>query len=117
MKKFLTAFVTLMMSIACLALAACAPMNIEKAEDKMKDAGYTVVSYDEIEADGLVGGIIATKIEGLLDGDILYALYFSSIGDAKDYYDGLDKKDDVKWEGKWVFSGTDDAMEDFTKLF
>ena len=115
MKKILTAFVTLMMSIACCVLAACAPMNIEKAEDKMKDAGYTVVAYEQ-DAEGLVGGIMATKVEGLLDIDTLTALYFSSIGEAKDFYDELDNED-AKWQGKWVFWGSEDAMEDFTKLF
>ena len=114
MKKFL---VGLLMSIACFAMVACAPANVEKAEDKMKDAGYTVVAYSgDDDAEGLVGGIVATKMEGLLDVDTLTALYFSSFKEAKNYYDDLDN-DDAKWEGKWVFWGSEDAMEDFTELF
>ena len=114
MKKFLAG---LLMAITCFAMVACAPMSVEKAESKMEDAGYTVVAYSgDDDAEGLVGGIVATKMEGLLDIDTLTALYFSSMGEAKDYYDELDN-DDAKWQGKWVFWGSEDAMEDFTKLF
>ncbi len=113
MKKILIGLFTF---VACIAMMACAPMNIEKAEKRMEDEGYTVIAYEDEEAEGLVGGIVATKIDGLLDVDTLTALYFSSIGEAKDYYDELDN-DDAKWEGKWVFWGTEDAMEDFTETF
>ena len=116
MKKFLTGLFASIVCLACVVMASCAPMNIDKAEEKMEDAGYTVVAYEGEKEEGLVGGIVATKMESLLDIETLTALYFSSMGEAKDYYDDLDN-DDAKWEGKWVFWGTEDAMEEFTKLF
>lgn len=109
MKKFLAAIFAFVM---CLALVACAPASVEKAEDKMEDAGYTVLAYEQ-DAEGLVGGIIAKK--GLM-GDGMTALLFETKDDAKDFMEDLGD-DDAVLKGKWVCWGDDDAIKDFTKLF
>ena len=111
MKKIL---VGLLMSIACFAMVACAPINVEKAEDKMEDAGYTVIAYSgDDDAEGLVGGLIAKK--GLL-GDGMTALLFESREDAKEFMEDLGD-DSAVLKGKWVCWGDEDAIKDFTKLF
>ena len=66
MKKFWTALVVL---LSCLMLVACTPKNLDKAEVKMKDAGYSVevVTGDAVEflyGDEVVGSLVATKTEG-----------------------------------------------------
>ena len=79
----------------------------------MKREGYTVTSYDMSEVvDGLAGGFMATKTD---EGEVeqLVALLFDSKKDAKDYYNDLSDKSNVIQEGKWVYWGTEDAVEDF----
>ena len=119
MKKMMSKLVGALCAVAlCISMTACAPFTFDRAEEKMEEAGYTVMAYESTgEEEGLVGGIVAVKMEGLLNVDTITALYFSSILEAKDYYDGLDNKEDAKWEGKWVFWGSEEAIEDFTKLF
>ena len=117
MKKWMSKLVSALCAVVlCISMTACAPFTLDRAEEKMEDAGYSVLAYEGEEEEGLVGGIIATKMDGILNVDTLTALYFSSILDAKDYYDELDDED-AKWQGKWVFWGSEEAMEDFTKLF
>ena len=110
MKKILCAVLA---AVACLGMAACVPSNMEKAEKKMKEEGYTVIAYTDEEAEGLVGGFNATKAEGLLNIDNLTALLFSSSKEAKNYYENLDNKGSALQDGKWVYWGTEDAIEDF----
>ena len=106
------------LSLACLFavsasfLAACKPTSVEKAKEKMKEEGYTVEAY-EINEDGVKGGFIATK-GTLLDLDSMTAILFETKKDAKEYYEEVGGEDS-KWiqEGKWVFLGTEDAIEDF----
>lgn len=113
MKKFLVA---LMAALTCFACVACAPANLEKAEEKMEEAGYEVIVSDKAipGVDGSVGSITAGKI-----GDGIIAVLFESKADAKEYYE--EHKDEgkedqvVKQDGKWVYMGTEDAIEDFTK--
>jgi hypothetical protein len=126
MKKFLVGLMTVLF---CLCLAACAPANIEKAQEKLKDAGYTIVTMSEEAVpgvDGSVGSITATKSDSLMgaisgDIDMIVAVLFESTSDAKEYYEAHkdDEKEDeaqiVKQDGKWVYVGTEDAIEDFTK--
>ena len=110
MKKILCA---LLAAVSCLGFAACVPMTMDQAEEKMKKEGYTVIAYtDDEEAEGLVGGFNATKMEGILDIDNLTALYFSSIKEAKAYYEDLNQTNAIQ-DGKWVYWGTEDAIEDF----
>lgn len=108
------------LSLACLfavsaSVAACKPTSIEKAKEKMKEEGYAVAAYqvDKDEVDGYVGGFVATKVE-TLDVDTITAVLFESKKEAKEFYEELGGEDS-KWlqEGKWVFMGTEDAIEDF----
>ena len=50
MKKFLLG---LLMAIMCIGMAACTPSSVEKAEEKMQEAGYTVVAYEDEDAEGI----------------------------------------------------------------
>ena len=111
MKKFIK-FVTMAMlsASACVAMFACVPSNMEKAKEKMKREGYTVIAYEGDTADGLVGGFVATKNGDFIEIDTLTALLFDDKDSAKDFYENLDKGIQ---KGKWVYYGTEDAMEDF----
>ena len=111
MKKTFKIIATTALSVlACATLFACVPSNIEKAEKKMKKEGYTVESYEDKNAEGLVGGFMAIKKGDFIEVDTLYALYFDDKDSAKDFYEDLNKG---VQKGKWVYWGDEDAMEDF----
>ena len=123
MKKFFTLILSI---LTCLCFFACTPSSLEKAEEKMKDAGYTVITYSSEEAEnlaiaisavgnwkgaeGIVGGLSATKESGkqmsavLLDTEINAEELYSSIGGRPAIVDG-----------KWVYWGDEGAIKDFTK--
>ncbi len=116
MKKFLKALVAGLSFVTMMAfLAGCVPSNMAKAKEKMEEAGYSVLDYEKSgEEEGLVGGLIAKT--GLLGGESLTALLFSSSSEAKEYYEEI--KDDVKnaeHQGKWVFWGTEGGVKAFNK--
>ncbi len=120
MKKFLATICAFMM---CAALVACAPADLDKAEDKMEDAGYRVVVVEGDAAELLygeevVGSITATKAEGsgLLNTKTytVNAILFENNKAAKSYAEG---KDDVEVSGKWAISGDEEAIKAFKKLF
>lgn len=117
MKKFLS---TMIMALACVAMAACAPMSVEKAEEKMQKEGYMVLAYEDTDAEGCVGGFVATKNdgEGLFDIEIemITAVLFETSDAASDFYSVANQAGAVL-DGKWVYWGTEDAIEDFTALF
>lgn len=114
MKKFLLG---LLMAIMCIGMAACTPSSIEKAEEKMQEAGYTVVAYEDKDAEGMVGGFVATAgLSGLLGGDVMTAVLFDSKDAATDFYSTLSETGAVL-DGKWVYWGSEKAIEEFTALF
>ena len=117
MKKFIS---TMIMAGVCLAMAACAPMSVERAEEKMQKEGYGVIAYEDKEAEGLIGGFVATKNdgEGLFDIEIemITAMLFETKDAATDFYSAANQVGAVL-DGKWVYWGTEDAIEDFTSLF
>ena len=120
MKKIIKLITMAVFSVlACCMLVACVPSNLEKAEKKMEKEGYVVISIgdDNKDAEGVIGGFNATKAEGLLDVDTLFALLFDSKANAEAYYEDakatLKDKGTVKHKGKWVYVGTEDAVEDF----
>ena len=127
MKKFLVAILA---AITCISFAACAPSNVEKAKDKLKDAGYTIVTASEEAVpyvEGSVGSITAVKGGNTLaetftgGGEALTAVLFESKSAAKDYYEdakGEAEEDDdeiIELKGKWIIVGSEDAIKDFTK--
>ena len=87
MKKFIC---MILATLACLCLFACTPSSVEKAEDKMKKEGYTVLAYSDKEAEGLIGGFNATKAEGILDIDNITALLFDTKANAKKFMEEMD---------------------------
>lgn len=114
MKKFLLG---LLMAIMCIGMAACTPSSVEKAEEKMQEAGYTVVAYEDEDAEGMVGGFVATAgLSGLLGGDVMTAVLFDSKDAATDFYSTLAETGAVL-DGKWVYWGSEKAIEEFTALF
>ena len=113
MKKFLCA---ILMGIMCLGFVACAPFTVEKAEEKMEKAGYTVLAYSDDEAEGMVGGILAQK--GLIGGSTLYACLFDSKDAATDFYSKAAQiSSSAVLDGKWVYWGDEDAIDAFKALF
>ena len=115
MKKFIKLLTAgILTAITAIALIACAPADLEKAEEKMKEDGYKVVVVDDDHGaiDGCVGFITITDSEGILDldADVATAYLFEDAKSAKTYYESLDSG----WNsGKWVIVGDDDIYEDF----
>ena len=126
--------------ILLFVFSACTPKTMEKAKAKMEKKGYTVEAYiledDEIvylnnkTENGLVKCIIpmTEKVKGRLsayrtDSDIterLSALYFEAEIKAINYYnkykDEMENDENCEFvqKGKWVISGTAQAIKDFT---
>ena len=114
MKKFFLALIT---AIMCIGMSACAPASVEKAEEKMQKAGYTVVAYENKEAEGLVGGFVATEgLGGLLGGNAMTALLFETKDAASDFYSVANQAGAVL-DGKWVYWGSEEAIDEFKALF
>lgn len=109
MKKFIKLLTAgILTAITAIALIACAPADLEKAEEKMKQEGYSVVVVEDSTIDGCVGSIIMK--EGGLTLEMATALLFEDTKSAKAYYETLDQG----WqEGKWVIVGDEDIYEDF----
>ena len=115
MKKFIKLLTAgILTAITAIALIACAPADLEKAEEKMKNEGYSVVvAEDDYGAiDGCVGFITITDSEGIFDlnAEVAIAYLFEDAKSAKTYYESLDSG----WNsGKWVIVGDEDIYEDF----
>lgn len=112
MKKFLLAIVTALM---CIGMAACTPSSVDKAEEKMQEAGYKVVAYSKDDAEGMVGGFVASK--GITDlTNSMTAVLFESKDAASDFYSTLSETGAVL-DGKWVYWGAEEAVDAFTAMF
>lgn len=115
MKKLLKLLsVSLVAILTAVMLIACAPADLDKAEEKMEKLDY-IVEAQEIEdnEDGIVGMILIR--EDGLSLNMLYAVLFDSSKSAKDYFDEKngEDEDNVWLEGKWILSGDEDIYEDF----
>ena len=115
MKKIRRIIGLFLAALACMSITACTPWNIEKAEERMEKEGYTVIAYEDDE-EGLVGGLVATKAEGILEVDMITALLFETREDAKNFAEKAEGTGAIQ-DGKWVYWGDEDAIEDFTELF
>lgn len=115
MKKFLTILATI---LACICITACTPSNVEKAKAKMEDAGYSVSANSDYESEGMVGAITASKGGTILGigGDTLYAFLFDTKENAEAFAEGglVDMLDPIV-DGKWVYWGSEAAIEAFKK--
>ena len=116
MKKLIKALSTcLLLVVMAITFVACVPSNVEKAKEKMQEAGYKVAAYtDDDEDDDIVGGFIAYKDNKLVPD--LTAIQFDSNDEAKDYFEdhkdnGLKKN--IERSGKRVFWGNSSAIEEF----
>ncbi len=101
--------------IACV-FFACVPSNLEKAQAKMEEAGYTVLS-STWRLDNLDGAFNATKVSVSEGSGTMSALYFKDKDSAKKAYDELagENKENIKQNGRWVYFGTKAAIEAFEK--
>ena len=113
MKKLI---MVLLAALTCLCFVACAPANIEKAQEKMENAEYSVIVTGEDETELLygekaVGMIIASK-GGILNRETLTAILFEDAASAKEF---AEKDEERQVNGKWVLWGDESAIEDFTK--
>ena len=102
-------------AIMCIGMAACTPTSVESAEEKMQEAGYKVVAYSKDDAEGMVGGFVATK--GITDlTNTMTAVLFDSKDAASDFYATLSETGAVL-DGKWVYWGAEEAVKEFTAMF
>ena len=120
MKRMLKRIVLVMaMAVLFVSLVACVPSNAEKAKEKMAKEGYNVTDIGSVAKlifDGVEGGIYAVDN----DGDMVIAVRFESVDDAKDAYNDwesllskLGQSGTALRDGKWVYSGMGDGVEDF----
>lgn len=124
MKKVL-GVITLL--VCAILLVACAPSSSDAAVKKMEKAGYSAsfTTLKEVGEDGEVGYLVATKgqsigglLDGLLDGDALSAALYDSSSNAKKAFDATknaEGKTSCVLVGKWVVSGSDEAVKAFKK--
>lgn len=116
MKKFLKSFCIVFVAIITgFAVTACKPGSVEKAQEKMQSAGYTVLEYENDEGiEGFVGGFIAMNISA---GESMIAILFESKSDAEKFAEiNTDRSyGEVKVEGKWLFAGSEGAIKAFKK--
>ena len=108
MKKLLTLIVSLLLIVTMAFMAACTPKDVESAKAKMDEAGYIVVGYENKDAEGLVGGFVATKIT-----ETITAALFDDKESAKDFAEAMGEK--AVQDGKWVYFGSEGAIKAFTK--
>ena len=119
MKKFFKVLTMGLAAIACFAFMACTPSSLAKAKEKMAREGQKV-TVSEIQAEGLVGGLTALKTEGTIniEMDMILAFLFENEDAAKKFLSNFsalvgDDYTPIR-DGKWVYAGTEDAIEDFT---
>ncbi|MBO4262000.1 MAG: hypothetical protein K6B54_03805 [Clostridia bacterium] len=124
MKKTVKIISAAVLIILCLGLVACGtlPGSPEEAVKKMKNKGY------EAEYDG--SGVTAIRIDG--DGqpaDMIFAMMTESESQAKQVYPYLKQMYETQmssmeqvgfkvktgYEGKWVYFGTQNAIEAFKR--
>ncbi len=124
MKKTVKIISAAVLIILCLGLVACGtlPGSPEEAVKKMKNKGY------EAEYDG--SGVTAIRIDG--DGqpaDMIFAMMTESESQAKQVYPYLKQMYETQmssmeqvgfkvktgYEGKWVYFGTQAAIEAFKR--
>ena len=110
MSKILKLSSLFVMVLAFVLLCGCAPKDVAKAKEKMTEAGYLCLGYEDKEAEGFVGGFAATKISE----NITAALYDSSKA-AKEAAEKLGDKDSIQVIGKWVVWGSEGAIKAFKK--
>ena len=127
--------------ILLFVFSACTPKTMEKAKNKMEKKGYTVEAYlisedgiNYLNSDSKNGFVkivipMTEKVDGRLQAykdpndshsDGLVALYFDNEIKAINFYNeyqneyNIDNDYEFVRSGKWVISGTSQAIKDFT---
>ena len=132
MKKFARIFAVVMLFVAVLAVASCAPKDGAAAKEKMDGKGYTTVVDTSVQpaAYKLLFGVnvnavvTATKQVENKDGEketiAVYAVLFADKADAKASISKMKEEakkngenTEVKQAGKWLYYGDAKAMKDF----
>lgn len=125
MKKLIKWISLALAATSCAMFAACTPSSLEKAKEKMAKEGYEVFEISKyvpsiLLPETCVGNMAAVEVEGLniLSADWLYACLFETANDAKAFvadWDEVIGKGTAIQDGKWVYAGSEDAIEDFTE--
>ena len=122
MKKLIKWISLALAAASCAMFAACTPFSLEKAKERMVKEGYKADLYTEHLPDNCVGYIKANDVEHLLDidADWIEAYLFKTSDDAKAFFNSTAIKlifptSNPIQDGKWVYAGTEDAIEDFTE--
>ena len=83
----------------------------------MEEKGYVVLPYEfSTDSEGFVGGFEAVNS----DSEYMYALLFETEADASECMRAIPAMHSVFGavrDGKWIYWGDEDAIEDFTKGF
>ncbi len=123
-KKFAWISLAALTALTCVAFVGCEkeknlPADLTAAEKKMRAAGYDVEVdlVDEYSSEyypvGCVGEFEAEKGMTFVE-----AYFFEDVESAKAFHKSEEGKEvgmSVQQEGKWVYWGFGDALEDFTK--
>ena len=119
-KVFKSVFMVALCFMLGVGLTACKPKNVDKAISRMEDAGYTIVGYtDGEDAEGYVGGFVASNVESVTEIDGMMAMLFDSKSSAEEYFNSITEKENKsmfgEWvlDGKWVYTGSDAAVRAF----
>lgn len=120
MKKFTTMVALLMvMVMSAVVLTACF-VDIDKAEEKLEEAGYTVVVIGdgETEADSDYEGVVrilkATHISISIDVDTITILEFTDKDTRDEVFaeiDGVVSSYVYKTSGMYIVFGTEEAVD------
>lgn len=127
MKKVLRLSSLLLVLVALLGLASCAPKDPVDAKEKLEKKEYTVVVDGNLAPaamklfgiDGVESVVTATK---KVDDEVesVTAVLFAEKAQAKDAVAKLQEyakkngtESEVKQAGKWLYYGTEQGMKDF----
>lgn len=113
MKKLIRLIACTIMLVLAMVMLACTPANLEQAEEKMGKAGYNVNILAEENAEGV---LVASK-----GNERIMAMLFQTKEQAEEFYNNDYKMlafilydiDNAVLDGKWIYSGTSQAMKDF----
>lgn len=115
-------------AILATVLVACIPNDPAKAEDNLKDAGYTVFAYKNGDPGFSVATVfleligvdkVTAFVTALKGEDAIELIYFEDSATAKEnytaieeYYKENDKDAVIKRSGKVIYAGTEQAIKD-----
>lgn len=121
-KKIIGIVATLaLVAVLATCLVACVPSSATKATEKLEKAGYIVyeteIDKDE-EEEGVVGYVAAGKanniISAALSADKVYAYWFTTADEAKDFADSMKNIMTYKVNGKCAYyCSSEAAAKDF----